>query len=562
MDRRLIIFLVASFLILTTYPYIVNLLTGRTNGPRSTERPQPTPVGRVTGGLSSLAALPAQAVAGGSAHPATPGAQALIPHERQGRIITVETPLYRLLLTTQGAVITAWELKQYTTILGGPNVQLLASEADADQGVPGTAGPKPLTLSAASFGNGVFEHGVYTVSGTDTSGSDRLKLSLDRPSATLLFAIENPATGARATKRLTFHHHNYLVDVEVAVTGEQSRYTLALGTNFGILEWSSMTGHAGPLTAAGDAIKQHRVDKLASEEAITAGPIRWTAIQDRYFISALIPMAGTEPQRVVIKKEGPQHISATVHGTGTGHYTLYAGPKDYARLQAIGVGLEESVDFGWFLWDSWSLVRIAAKPLFYLMTAINGATKNYGLTIIVLTIMIRVIFIPVAHKSYRSLKGMQEIQPKLAALQKKYKDDKPRLNQEMMALYKTHGVNPFGGCLPVLLQIPVFVSFFNILYTTIELRQAPFMWVADLSAKDPYYVLPIIMGLTMFLQQRMQPVADPKQAQMMMFMPVVFTVMFLTFPSGLVLYWMVNNLLAILQQYVTMKYLEPRGVTA
>lgn len=555
MDRRLIIFLVVSFLILTLYPYAMNRFIGRRDGPQRPERPQQTPSGRSAGGLSSLAASPVQTIPGGPANTAAAEPQAPAPQGRQGRIITVETPLYRLLLATQGATIAAWELKQYTTTTGGPSVQLLASEV---------RGPRPLALLVGPAGamDGAFERGVYTVSGGDAFVSDRLILSAGRPSATLIFTLEDPATKARAEKRLTFHHHDYLVDVEVAVTSEQPRYALALGTNFGILAWSSMTGHAGPLTAAGDAIKKHRVDKLVTEEAIP-GPIRWTAIQDRYFISALIPMPGTEPQQVVIKKEGPQQISATVHGTRAGRYTLYAGPKNYARLQALGVGLEESVDFGWFLWDSWTLVRLAAKPLFYLMTAINSATKNYGLTIIVLTIMIRAAFIPVAHKSYRSFKNMQEIQPKLAVLQKKYKDDKPRLNQEMMALYKLHGVNPFGGCLPVLLQMPVFVSFFNILSSTIELRQAPFTWwITDLSAKDPYYVLPIIMGLTMLLQQRMQPTADPKQAQMMMFMPAIFTVMFLKFPSGLVLYWMVNNLLAMLQQYITMKYLEPRGVTA
>jgi len=175
-----------------------------------------------------------------------------------------------------------------------------------------------------------------------------------------------------------------------------------------------------------------------------------------------------------------------------------------------------------------------------------------------LTVGVRGIFIPLSHKSYRSMKDMQSLQPQLQILQKKHKDDKQRLQREMMELYQKHKVNPLGGCLPMLLQVPVFVALFNVLYTTIEIRQAPFMfWIQDLSDKDPYYLLPILMGLTMFIQQKIQPTTmDPIQAKLFLMMPVFMTFLFLNFSSGLVLYMLTNNVLTISQQYFTMKYLE------
>jgi YidC/Oxa1 family membrane protein insertase len=203
-----------------------------------------------------------------------------------------------------------------------------------------------------------------------------------------------------------------------------------------------------------------------------------------------------------------------------------------------------------------------AEPLFVVLKFLFAYTGNYGVAIILLTALIKTVFIPLTHKSYVSMRAMSTLQPQMQALQKKYKHDKVRLNQELMGLYKTNHVNPLGGCLPMVLQIPFFIALFNILYTTIELRQAPFMlWIIDLSEKDPSYILPVLMGATMVLQQKLQPTTmDPRQAKLMLFLPVVFTFFFLSFPSGLVLYWMVNNLLSILQSYVTMKYWKPQSL--
>src|SRR5207302_715059 len=188
-------------------------------------------------------------------------------------------------------------------------------------------------------------------------------------------------------------------------------------------------------------------------------------------------------------------------------------------------------------------------------------THNYGVAIILITVFIKLLLAPLAYKSYKSMKAMAAVQPEMMALQKKYADDRERLNKELMKFYKERKVNPVGGCLPMFFQIPVFVALFNILYMTIELRQAPFiLWVKDLSVQDPYYVLPILMGATMFIQQKIQPTTmDPKQAQIMLLLPVFLTFLFITFPAGLVLYWLTNNVLTIAQQVITDRYLLPRA---
>jgi len=269
---------------------------------------------------------------------------------------------------------------------------------------------------------------------------------------------------------------------------------------------------------------------------------------------------------VVTRSPGPEHVdTALVAPAGAeARYTLYAGPKDYRRLKAFDVNLQENIDFGWFMFGSWAFVRLLAEPMFLLLTAIDNVVGNYGISIILLTLLIKTVFIPLTHKSYRSMKAMQAIQPQVKALQEKYKNNKEKLSKETMALYREHKINPLGGCLPMFVQIPFFIAFFNILYTSIELRHAPFLgWITDLSAKDPYYILPVIMGVSMFVQQRIQPTTmDPKQARLMMFLPVVFTFFFMGFPAGLVLYWLFNNLFTITQQYITVKFLTKHPLPA
>ncbi len=226
---------------------------------------------------------------------------------------------------------------------------------------------------------------------------------------------------------------------------------------------------------------------------------------------------------------------------------IYAGPKKEETLQLAGNSLMRFYDFGFF--------DILAKPLLKFMKFTNRFTRNFGLDIILLTILIKIIFFPLSHISFKSMKEMQKLQPVIENLKKKYKDDKQKLNQELLALYRRHKINPLGGCLPIIIQIPVFFALYEVLLYAIELRHAPFIWwIKDLSARDPYYITPIIMGISMVLQQKLTPTSsDPTQEKIMYGMSIFFTIMFASFPSGLVIYWTVNNILSIFQQLYTLK---------
>jgi YidC/Oxa1 family membrane protein insertase len=291
------------------------------------------------------------------------------------------------------------------------------------------------------------------------------------------------------------------------------------------------------------------------------GPVEWLALQDKYFISVVMPQEATG---IVAKLENEMVVSAALNlpvgVEGQVHKArLYAGPKQFDVLKLFENGLEDTIDFGWFIYGSWAPVKFVAKPLFSVLRYINDYTQNFGWAIIILTLGIKLLFVPLQYKSYKSMQGMKDIQPKVAKLQEKYKDDKQKLNEDLMKLYREHKVNPVGGCLPMFLQMPVFIALFNILYMTIDLRQAPFMlWIHDLSIQDPFYVLPVLMGASMFVQQKIMPTtADPNMAKMMLILPIGLTFLFVTFPAGLVLYWVTNNVLTIAQQFVTDRYVLP-----
>ena len=247
----------------------------------------------------------------------------------------------------------------------------------------------------------------------------------------------------------------------------------------------------------------------------------------------------------------------------TFQYALYFGPRDIGILKSLNLQLEKAVNFGFF--------DIVSKPLLWVLIFFNGYLHNYGWAIILLTILVKIVFWPLTHKSYKSMKDMQKLQPKMAKIREKHKDNREQMNQEMMALYKTYKVNPMGGCLPMVIQIPVFFALYSLLGYAIELRHAPFLlWINDLAAPDrlpigvpiPYVgegipVLTLLMGASMFIQQKMTPTTgDPTQAKIMLFLPVVFTFMFINFAAGLVLYWLVNNVLSIGQQYYINKYVN------
>jgi YidC/Oxa1 family membrane protein insertase len=291
-------------------------------------------------------------------------------------------------------------------------------------------------------------------------------------------------------------------------------------------------------------------------ESTEKGDIKWFVFGGEYFAAVLIPPPSKEIS-LAIKVSEKEMIKANVitplisipsHEKVNVAYQIYLGPKDEDLLKALGVGAEKLVDFGFF--------TIVAKPLLWFLRLTHIVTKNYGIDIIILSILIKIIFIPLTQISMKSMKEMQKVQPEMKRLKEQYKNDKARVQQEIMLLYKRRKINPMSGCLPMLIQIPVFIALYNALQYSIEMRHAPFFfWIKDLAAKDPIYITPLIMGATMFIQQKMTPTAgDPAQAKMFLLMPVMFTFFFLNFPSGLVLYWLINNVLSIAHQYYMNKY--------
>lgn len=307
---------------------------------------------------------------------------------------------------------------------------------------------------------------------------------------------------------------------------------------------------AGSFLYADNALKFDKIKDVASASKKYDKGVQWAGFADKYFLSAILAENGSIAS-VELKKNAAGFMESTVSApqftaspgqTAVVAYRLFVGPKDIDILKSQGNELVQSLDLGWF--------TVLAKPLLYTLKFFYGYVGNYGIAIIIVTIILKVLFFPLTHKSYKSMKDMQKIQPKMAGLKEKYKDDRDAMNKAVMELYREHKVNPLGGCLPMVVQIPVFFALYKALMFSIELRHAPFFfWVTDLADKDPYYVTPVIMGITMFIQQKMTPSQmDPVQQKMMLALPVVFTFMFLSFPSGLVLYWLVNNILTIGQQ--------------
>lgn len=442
---------------------------------------------------------------------------AVIPSD-YGDDIFVETDLYKAVFSTKGAIIKYWELKNFNPD-GTPVILLKES---------GTIPALGIILDGLD--RNLPQNLIYK------ANINRLLLSEGgKRDGELIFEYSNSGTVIR--KKLVFYNDKYKVDLLID-TVNTPPYQLAIGTDFGVTN-KEQREHKGPVLLANDD-REEFDEGLEGTESFT-GHISWIAQEDKYFAAAIIPVSPVEG--ATVWKEMNSAEIALKLAPQKNEFIFYAGPKEYDRLKEFNVGFEHIINFGWF--------SIVAMPLFWVLKFFYSFLGNYGWSIVLLTIVTRIPFIPIMHKSQKSMKKMQTIQPMMAEIKEKYKNDAQKQQKEMMGLYKKHKVNPIGGCLPMFLQIPVFIALYNVLLNAIELRGAPFgLWITDLAVKDPYYVLPIVMGATMVLQQKMTPSAmDPKQAKMMMMMPVVFTFMFLSFPAGLVVYWLVNNVLGIAQQY-------------
>jgi YidC/Oxa1 family membrane protein insertase len=555
MEKRLIVFIVLSAAIVFGYEYALKGL-GLLPPPTISDPAGPVPEEVASAPSASSGSQPSVPVTGKAApeSPSLPhGDISKTPSARMESVVAetveIETELYRAKFTSRGAVLTSWELKRYRSSTDGKSLVQLVRQGGK------FADPLTIATEDAALSKELRE-GLYKVE------KDFTTLDQEHPTGHITFYYSNPASGIHLEKQLTFHADSYIADISLTSKGLPGPMKVELGANFGVVEWGEgFIGSVGTVSLIDD-----KLDTDAPEaDTERKGAVAWAALQDKYFLAALIPKGSAS---VWPRKQGEKLVSTGIRmgGDSSGApltLQLFAGPKEFDTLQNLHIRLEDTIDFGWFLFGSWDMVRAVAKPIFSVLRSINEYTHNYGVTIILLTVAIKLLFVPLQYKSYSSMKKMQTVQPKVAAIQEKFKDDRDRLNKELIKLYRDHKVNPVGGCLPMVLQMPVFVSLFNILYMTIDLRQAPLgLWISDLSVQDPYYILPIIMGISMMVMQKIQPTTmDPAQAKMMLMLPVLMTFLFINFPAGLVLYWLTNNVLSIAQQFVTDRFfLKNRSV--
>lgn len=376
--------------------------------------------------------------------------------------------------------------------------------------------------------------------------------------------------GIKVSKIFTFHPNSYLVDVSYEILNG-GKAAIAPSAYFQLVRSGQKpkddTRFVQTYTGPAFFTEQTKFHKIAFEDiekkkAELPGSSHdgWVAMLQHYFLSAWLP-EGDVAREFYAKNVGNDVYSAGVllenpagaippGGNGKFNVALYAGPQEQSALSKIAKGLDLTVDYGW--------LTVIAAPLYWVLDKIQRWVHNWGVAIILLTVLIKLIFFPLSAKSYRSMANMRKLSPKLQKLKEQYGDDRQRMNQAMMELYKTEKINPLGGCLPVVVQIPVFIALYWVLLYSVEMRQAPFYgWITDLSAADPYFVLPILMGITMLVQTKLNPTPpDPIQAKVMLIMPFAMSVFFVFFPAGLVLYWVVNNLLSISQQWFITRQLE------
>jgi len=488
----------------------------------------------------------------------TPTAETEPPTDRPPRSVYVETPLYRVRISEKGAVFGSFELIHFR--------EAVAPESPPKQLISGEIGGG--TVRTRMLRDGI--PGMETAYYSGPAMEEPIRIT-DNPE-TVSFSWRSPQ-GIVVEKAYRFSPETYLIDLTVTIKNG-SAASLADSLTVSLLkqfeEDKRAIGFQGPSVLMDGRVDQVKIKKI-EDQNLLAGKLSWMALQDRYFLQAFIadePVDASvrlSQQGAAIVETRYNQPEATIKpGTQkTFAYSLFFGPKSLSVLNETGFDLAKVVSFGWF--------DIIAKPCLWVMNFIYGFIPNFGIAIIILTLITKVLLWPLGTKSYKSMSQMKKIQPLMTELREKYKNDKKRMNQEMMNLYKTYKINPMGGCLPMAAQIPVFIALYRMLYEAIELRHAPFFgWINDLSAPDrlfhfnfsiplmePPYGIPVltlVMGASMLIQQKMTPTpGDPSQAKMMMLMPIIFTFIFINFPSGLVLYWLTNQIVSIGQQQFTQR---------
>jgi len=499
----------------------------------------------------TVSAPAANAPAPSAAAPAVPGAQAA-PVVDTSKPIVVKTDLFDVEITPLGGDIRRVTMKKQHSALD-PSQPLTFVEPD----------PKHYFVTQTGLlGEGLPNHKTayqpeqyeYTL----PEGKDSVEVRLKATGA----------DGAEVVKRLTFHRDEYVIDEAFDITNRSAKpiapfayFQFLRDSNPPPQEASQTSSFGGVTTFTGPAVyteESHFVKvnfkdidagkQLAYPQKAKDG---WVAIVQHYFVSAWLPKEGVEREYFTRRVGDNLYTAGTVIGDGTlapgasGSIgaSVYIGPQETQRLAKVAPGLDVVVDYGW--------LKVIAFPIYTVLKWIHSVVQNWGWSIIIFTVLIKLIFYPLNAKAGRSMAQMKVLGPKMEKLKEMYGEDRQKLNQAMMELYRQEKVNPLGGCLPILVQIPVFIALYWVLLASIELRHAPWLgWIHDLSAPDPFFILPVIYAVSMFVQTRLNPApADPVQAKVMMIMPIVFSVFFLFFPAGLVLYWVCQNLLSIVQQW-------------
>lgn len=479
-----------------------------------------------------------------------------VPATNTANTVSIKTDVLDVKITNVGGNIVSAKLPQYPVSVKEKNtpVKILSGNPD--------------TLSVAQSG--------ITGSGQNklTFSSSKKSYALSPDAKTLNVSLTaQTKNGLVVTKTFSFVRGSYAIKQTVKVTNKSGKAWK--GSFFNQITHKNTTpSHFYSRSYSGAAISSHAepYSKVSYKDLSEKNIDRnieggWIAIQKPYFLTAWVPKTANENHyysqmfgdgekgrgNVFILGYVSPAVSLAPGKAASSSSVLYVGPELEGQLNAVANGLDLTIDYGW-LW-------FLSKPIFYVMSAIEKVVGNWGWSIVLVTFLIKLIFYPLSAKSYKSMAKMREITPRLQALRERYKDDKQALGKATMEFYKREKVSPAGGCLPMLIQIPVFIALYYVLIESVQLRQAPFIfWIQDLSTKDPYHVLPILMALSMFLQQKLSPPPpDPTQAKMMMLLPLFFLFIFWSFPAGLVLYWFTNNVLSILQQWYVMKTYDPKA---
>jgi YidC/Oxa1 family membrane protein insertase len=494
---------------------------------------------------------PEQAPAPGqAARPSAPGSVPATtpPPAAAGERIRVQTDLLIADIDTLGGTLRRVALRKHKDAEDlSKNFVLLQPEQhyEAQSGLTGEAGPNHRSLWRVDPGERTLQEGRDSV---------------------LVRLHAEGSDGMRVEKTYTFHRNSYLVDVGLTLRNDATKPEVA-HAYFQLTHDGKDTGQHGSFVSGFGArsfvgfaqfTAEQKYQKVSFSDLdkgkadyVHRAPDGWIAFVQHYFVSAWLPGAKRTRDFVIERRPDGSYAGRVVLPVGalapgaSREITvpLYVGPQEQKRLEGADPHLPLVVDYGW--------LTVIAQPIFWLLELLHRLSGNWGVAIILLTVLIKVMFFPLSAASYKSMAKMKLITPRLTKLREMYAHDRAKLNQAMMELYKTEKINPLGGCFPILVQIPVFIALYWVLLAAIELRHAPFMlWIQDLSARDPYYVLPVLMTASMVLQTRMNPTPpDPVQAKVMQFMPFVFSIFFFFFPAGLVLYWLVNNILSILQQW-------------